>query len=60
MEVAVSSETIVNIYQIIWRHVPEGSNIHRFLFLVSWGGVRLSPFGTSPTNWPVVPAPDDG
>jgi hypothetical protein len=28
-------------------------------FLVSWGGVRLSPLGTSATNWPIVPAPDD-
>jgi hypothetical protein len=26
-------------------------------FLVSWGGVRLSPLGTSATNWPIVPAP---
>jgi hypothetical protein len=24
-------------------------------FLVSWGGVRLSPLGTSATNWPIVP-----
>jgi hypothetical protein len=29
------------------------------LFLVSWSGVRLSPLGTSATNWPFVPAPDD-
>jgi hypothetical protein len=28
-------------------------------FLVSCGGVGLSPLGTSATNWPVVPAPDD-
>jgi hypothetical protein len=28
-------------------------------FLVSWGGARLSPLGTSATNWPIVPAPDD-
>jgi hypothetical protein len=27
--------------------------------LVSWGWVRLSPLGTSATNWPIVPAPDD-
>jgi hypothetical protein len=26
-------------------------------FLVSWGGVRLSPFGTSATVWPIVLAP---
>jgi hypothetical protein len=30
-----------------------------FFFLVTWGGVRLSPLGTSATNWPIVPAPDD-
>jgi hypothetical protein len=30
-----------------------------FLFLVSWGGVTLSPPGTSTTNWPIVPAPTD-
>jgi hypothetical protein len=28
-------------------------------FLVSWGGVKLSPLGTSATNWFVLPAPDD-
>jgi hypothetical protein len=27
--------------------------------LVSWGGVRLNPLGTSATIWPTVPAPDD-
>jgi hypothetical protein len=30
-----------------------------FFFLVSWGRLRLSPLGTSATNWPIVPAPDD-
>jgi hypothetical protein len=29
------------------------------LDLVPWGGVRLSALGTSATNWPIVPAPDD-
>jgi hypothetical protein len=29
-----------------------------FFFLVSWGGVRLSPLGTSATKWLIVPAPD--
>jgi hypothetical protein len=28
-------------------------------FLVSWGVVRLSRLGTSATNWPILPAPDD-
>jgi hypothetical protein len=28
-------------------------------FLVSCGGVRLSPLGTSAINWPIVPVPDD-
>jgi hypothetical protein len=34
---------------------------HRFLvfFLVSSGWVGLCPLGTSATNWPTVPAPDD-
>jgi hypothetical protein len=31
-----------------------------FSFLVSWGGMRLSPPGTSATNWPIVPSTDDG
>jgi hypothetical protein len=30
-----------------------------FFFLVSLGGVRLSPLGTSANIWPIVPAPDD-
>jgi hypothetical protein len=30
-----------------------------FFFLVSWGGVRLSPLGTSTTKWPIVPPSDD-
>jgi hypothetical protein len=30
-----------------------------FFFLVSCGGVRLSPLGTSATIWPIVPALDD-
>jgi hypothetical protein len=28
-------------------------------FLVSLGGVRLSPLGTSAINWPIAPAPND-
>jgi hypothetical protein len=28
-------------------------------FLVSWGGVRVNPLGTSVTIWPIVPASDD-
>jgi hypothetical protein len=27
--------------------------------LVSWGVVKLSPLGTTATNQPIVPAPDD-
>jgi hypothetical protein len=34
------------------------SNVTLF-FLVSRGGVRLSPLGTSATNSPIVPAPDE-
>jgi hypothetical protein len=29
-------------------------------FLVSWGGVRLSPLVTPAAVWPIVPAPDEG
>jgi hypothetical protein len=29
-----------------------------FQILVTWSGVRLSPLGTSATNWPIVPTPD--
>jgi hypothetical protein len=29
------------------------------VFLLSWGGVSLSPLGASATNWPIAPAPDD-
>jgi hypothetical protein len=34
--------------------------IHEFFFLVSWGGVRLSPLGTSDIVWRILPAPDEG
>jgi hypothetical protein len=30
-----------------------------FFFVVSWGGVRPSPLGTSASIWPIVPAPDE-
>jgi hypothetical protein len=30
----------------------------RLLFSVSWGGVRLSPLGTSAINWSIIPAAD--
>jgi hypothetical protein len=30
-----------------------------FFLFCFWGGVRLSPLGTSATNWPTVPAPGD-
>jgi hypothetical protein len=29
------------------------------LRVVSWGGVRLSPLGTSANIWPIVPGPDN-
>jgi hypothetical protein len=29
------------------------------IFFFFWSGVRLSPLGTSATNWPIVPAPDN-
>jgi hypothetical protein len=44
-----------------WKSdLPNTYNIYlKEDFLVSWGGVRLSPLSTSATNWPIVPAPDD-
>jgi hypothetical protein len=42
--------------------LPGGLNekcVFGVVFLVSWGGVRLSPLSMSATNWPIVPAPDD-
>jgi hypothetical protein len=38
---------------------PNGGLWEGSFFFVSWGGVRLSPLGTSATNWPILPAPDD-
>jgi hypothetical protein len=40
-----------------WNSKPRSQ--FSFFFLVSWGGVRLSPLSRSATNWPIVPAPDD-
>jgi hypothetical protein len=31
----------------------------RFFIIIILSGVKLSPLGTSATNWPIVPAPDD-
>jgi hypothetical protein len=42
-----------------WKQGPLSLGVVYFLFLVSWGGVRLSPLGTVATVWPIVPAPDD-
>jgi hypothetical protein len=40
--------------------VPPRKYRHTYIFFFSsCGGVRLSPLGTSATNWPIVPAPDD-
>jgi hypothetical protein len=39
-----------------WLH----SKKTRPYFPFPWGGVRLSPLGTSSTVWPIVPALDDG
>jgi hypothetical protein len=37
----------------------EGRGRGLVFFLLSWGVVRVSSLGTSATNWPIVPAPDD-
>jgi hypothetical protein len=34
-------------------------DIMKVFFLISWGGVRLSPLGMSVANWPILSAPDD-
>jgi hypothetical protein len=41
-----------------WSIKASNMAIYFFKFL-GWGGVRSSPFGTSATKWPTVPAPDD-
>jgi hypothetical protein len=38
---------------------PTYNKLHALNFLISCGGVRLSPLGTSATNWPTVPVKDD-
>jgi hypothetical protein len=40
-----------NWIQFIWKVL--------IFFLISWGGVRLSPLGMSANIWPIVPAPGD-
>jgi hypothetical protein len=45
-----------HIFSIVIHNRPTTSF---FFLLLSWGGVRLSPLGTSATNWPIVPVPDD-
>jgi hypothetical protein len=40
---------------VVYQGFEDGGTI----LLVSWCGVRLGPHGTSATNWPIVPAPDD-
>jgi hypothetical protein len=44
-----------------FKHPNEssGSTSYWDFFLVFWGGVRLSPLGTSTNIWPFVQAPDD-
>jgi hypothetical protein len=44
-----------------YKNISNGINGEeiKFFILLSWGGVRLSPLGTSATNWPIVPAQDD-
>jgi hypothetical protein len=46
------TEKAVSVTKFSWRK-------HFFFFLVSLGGVRLSPLGKSATIWPIVPAPEN-
>jgi hypothetical protein len=41
-----------------WLPYKGAGSLQDVLFF-SWGWVRLSPLGTSATNWSIVPAPDD-
>jgi hypothetical protein len=71
---SVSKHFTVSKYKRTWRSLPIQFHQYQrlewcdfiwrgtcffFFFLVSWGGVRLSPFRTSATKWPTLPAPDD-
>jgi hypothetical protein len=52
------------LWQQYWKKFPKltsgfGIFIYCLLFIISWSSDRLSPLGTSATNWPIVPAPDD-
>jgi hypothetical protein len=61
-EAGVGTDIIMNVHH---SHTPNGVQWYRhqqktsIFFLISWGGVRLSPLGTSATVWPIVPDPDD-
>jgi hypothetical protein len=40
--------------------VKQKEQLEQSLFvLISWDGMRSSPFGMSTNNWPIAPAPDD-
>jgi hypothetical protein len=57
-------EYVFVFYVCVLRRSSVEDNLYLYLdlltvFIVCWGGVRLSPLGMSATNWPVVPAPDD-
>jgi hypothetical protein len=41
------------------RTIAAIANVIYDIFLVSSCGVRLSPLGTAPSNWPIVPDQDD-
>jgi hypothetical protein len=58
----VTSSACVELHADLFLTHANHKHFYYCLFsflLVSWGGVRLSPLGTSATNWPIVPAPDD-
>jgi hypothetical protein len=47
---------VMSVRKMLFRFV---SVTYIFFFLVFWVRVRLSLLGTSATNWPIVPAPDN-
>jgi uncharacterized membrane protein len=62
-------KTFLKVYVIYCGHKGTSSSVSdvdRYIItkffnflLISWDGVRLCPLGTSATNWPILPAPDD-
>jgi hypothetical protein len=55
------AQHIVVHYALLWENmwVLRMQTVDKGFFVVPWGGVTLSPHGTSASTWPIVPALDD-